>query len=201
MSYSIYKVIHLAAVIIFLGNIATGLFWKAHADRSSNPQIIAHTLHGIIRSDRWFTIPAIVVILIGGFGAASKGGLPILRTGWIFWSVVLFTMSGIAFSARVAPLQKQLFELAPRHIKLPDFVRSIAGIAGGCGAMTVPGQQFTGALAQLRQLRRGSRIDPHFGSGEFTHFVIEEHEHAPSLFRPRCHRWSRGPCRNERGMR
>ena len=112
MSYSIYKVIHLAAVIIFLGNIATGLFWKAHADRSSNPQIIAHTLHGIIRSDRWFTIPAIVVILIGGFGAASKGGLPILRTGWIFWSVVLFIMSGIAFSARVAPLQKQLFELA-----------------------------------------------------------------------------------------
>ena len=112
MSYSIYKVIHLAAVIIFLGNIATGLFWKAHADRSSNPQIIAHTLHGIIRSDRWFTIPAIIVILIGGFGAASKGGLPILRTGWIFWSVVLFIMSGIAFSARVAPLQKQLFELA-----------------------------------------------------------------------------------------
>ena len=112
MSYSIYKVIHLAAVIIFLGNIATGLFWKAHADRSSNPQIIAHTLHGIIRSDRWFTIPAIVVILIGGFGTASKGGLPILRTGWIFWSIVLFTMSGIAFSARVAPLQKQLFELA-----------------------------------------------------------------------------------------
>ena len=112
MSYSIYKVIHLAAVIIFLGNIATGLFWKAHADRSSNPQIIAHTLHGIIRSDRWFTIPAIVIILIGGFGAASKGGLPILRTGWIFWSVVLFIMSGIAFSARVAPLQKQLFELA-----------------------------------------------------------------------------------------
>jgi uncharacterized membrane protein len=43
---------------------------------------------------------------------ASKGGLPILRTGWIFWSVVLFIMSGIAFSARVAPLQKQLFELA-----------------------------------------------------------------------------------------
>lgn len=112
MSYSIYKVIHLAAVIIFLGNIATGLFWKAHADRSSNPQIIAHTLHGIIRSDRWFTIPAIVVILIGGFGAAIKGGLPILRTGWIFWSVVLFIMSGIAFSARVAPLQRQLFELA-----------------------------------------------------------------------------------------
>ena len=90
----------------------TGLFWKAHADRSADPRIIAHTFEGIIRSDRWFTVPCVVLILIGGFGAAIKGGLPILRTGWIFWSIVLFTLSGIAFSARVAPLQKQLAALA-----------------------------------------------------------------------------------------
>ena len=112
MSYIAYKFLHIAAVILFLGNIVTGLFWKAHGDRSADPRIIAHTLEGIIRSDRWFTVPCIVVILIGGFGAASKGGLPMLRTGWIFWSIVLFTLSGIAFSARVAPLQKQLAALA-----------------------------------------------------------------------------------------
>ncbi len=47
-----------------------------------------------------------------GLDAAIQGGRPILRTGWIFWSIVLFTLSGIAFSARVAPLQKQLAALA-----------------------------------------------------------------------------------------
>ena len=127
MSYSIYKLVHLAAVIIFLGNIVAGLFWKAHADRSSNPRIIAHTLKGIIRSDRWFTIPAIFVILISGFGAAIKGGLPILHTGWIFWSIVLFSLSGIAFSARVAPLQKQLAELVGRGSDSESFDWALYG--------------------------------------------------------------------------
>lgn len=34
--YHILKLIHVAAVIIFLGNIITGLFWKAHADRTKD---------------------------------------------------------------------------------------------------------------------------------------------------------------------
>lgn len=73
------KLLHVAAVFIFLGNIATGLFWKAHADRSRDPRIIAHTLDGIIRSDRLFTIPGVVLIPIGGIGAAIVAGLPMLR--------------------------------------------------------------------------------------------------------------------------
>jgi uncharacterized membrane protein len=112
MFYVAYKFIHIAAVIIFLGNIITRVFWKAHGDRTRDPGLIAHTLEGIIRSDRWFTIPCIFVIWAGGFGAAISGGMPILRTGWIFWSVVLFTFSGIVFSMRVAPLQKELAALA-----------------------------------------------------------------------------------------
>jgi uncharacterized membrane protein len=112
MSYIAFKFFHLAAVILFLGNIVTGLFWRAHGDRSADPRIIGHTLEEIIRSDRWFTVPCIVVIVSGGLGAAIQGEIPILRTGWIFWSIVLFTLSGIAFSARVAPLQKQLAALA-----------------------------------------------------------------------------------------
>ena len=93
MSYVAFKFLHIAAVILFLGNIITGLFWKAHGDRSTDPRIITHILEGIIRSDRWFTVPCIVLILIGGFGSAIEGGIPILRTGRIFWSIVLFTLS------------------------------------------------------------------------------------------------------------
>ena len=55
--YLIWKLIHVTAVILFLGNIITGLFWKAHADRSRDVRFIAHTMEGIIRADRWFTIP------------------------------------------------------------------------------------------------------------------------------------------------
>jgi uncharacterized membrane protein len=106
------KLLHLVAVVAFLGNITTGLFWKLHADRTRDPRIIAHTFDGIIRSDRWFTIPGVVLILVGGIGAAIVGGFPLLGTGWILWSIILFTVSGLAFVLRVAPLQSQLRALA-----------------------------------------------------------------------------------------
>jgi len=67
----------------FLGNITTGVFWKANADRTRNPVVIANMLEGIIRADRLFTIPPIALILAGGIGAAIVGKYPILGTGWI----------------------------------------------------------------------------------------------------------------------
>ena len=106
-----FKLLHVLAVALFLGNITTGVFWKAHADRSRNPAIIGHTLEGLIQADRLFTMPPIIFILIGGFGAAIGGRFPILGTGWIFWSIVLFTISGFAFMMHVAPAQRGMLAL------------------------------------------------------------------------------------------
>jgi uncharacterized membrane protein len=110
-AYLLLKLVHVIAVVAFLGNISTGLFWKAIADRTGRPEIAAHTLRGIILSDRLITIPSIVVILIGGFGAASLGGWKILGTGWILWSLVLFIIAGVAFGP-VSRAQRELAELA-----------------------------------------------------------------------------------------
>lgn len=112
MPYLIFKFIHIIAVVLFLGNIITGLFWKFHADGTRDPNIIAHTFKGIIRADRWFTNPSVIVITLMGILAAVRAKLPILGTGWIFWSIVLFTISGIAFSVKVAPLQRKIQDLA-----------------------------------------------------------------------------------------
>jgi uncharacterized membrane protein len=110
--YLALKTLHILAVVLFLGNIITGLFWKIHGDRTGDPRIMAHTLDGIIRSDRWFTIPGVLFIIVFGLGAAIVAGLPILGTGWIWQSLVLFGVSGIAFMAQVAPLQRRLRALA-----------------------------------------------------------------------------------------
>jgi uncharacterized membrane protein len=111
MVYLIFKTLHLVAVVMFLGNITTGVFWKEHADRTRDARIIAHALAGIIRSDRLFTIPGVLLIMIAGFGAAGIGHLPLLRTGWLFWGIVLFALSGVAFSVWLAPLQKRMLKL------------------------------------------------------------------------------------------
>jgi uncharacterized membrane protein len=112
MLYLSFKLFHIIAVVLFLGNIITGLFWKAHADRTRDPRVIAHSVEGIIRSDRWFTIPGVMAIVVGGLGTAIAGGIAILGTGWILWAIVLFSLSGLAFSFRVAPLQIQLAAFA-----------------------------------------------------------------------------------------
>jgi uncharacterized membrane protein len=117
--YFALKTLHILAVVLFLGNIITGVFWKAHGDRTGDPRIMAHTLDGIIRSDRWFTVPGVLFILVFGLWAAIRAGLPILGTGWIRDSIILFAISGVAFMAQVAPLQRKLRALAQ------------AGAAGG----------------------------------------------------------------------
>lgn len=119
--YLVYKVIHLIAVVAFLGNIATGLFWHAHAARTGDPRLLAHAMDGIIRSDRLFTVPGVLVIVATGFAAAVEGGLPILGTPWIFWTIVLFSVSGIVFSWRVAPLQRTLRALADAGARSDEF--------------------------------------------------------------------------------
>ena len=114
--YAWLKLIHVFAVVLFLGNIITGLYWMRKADKTNNSSIIAFTMKGIISSDRLFTIPGVIIITLGGFGAAIHGGIPLLKTGWIFWSIVLFSASGLIFSFKLAPLQKRIFQVTENGI-------------------------------------------------------------------------------------
>ncbi len=57
--YIAFKILHIAAVVIFLENLVTGIFWKMHAERSGDPRIVRHTMAGLVaayysgaRSDR-----------------------------------------------------------------------------------------------------------------------------------------------------
>jgi len=112
MSYLHWKLLHIISVIIFLGNITTGLFWAAHAHRSRNFSQIQSTFDGIILSDRWLTVPGVIGILISGIAGAMAGSLPILGTGWILWPALLFLISGVVFAIRVGPLQQKILALA-----------------------------------------------------------------------------------------
>jgi uncharacterized membrane protein len=111
MLYLGFKTLHVLAVVMFLGNITTGIFWKEHADRTRDPRIIAHAIAGIIAADRLFTIPSVLLIVLAGVSTAMSGSLPLLRTGWIFWSLVLFTLSGIAFMGWLVPIQRKMHQL------------------------------------------------------------------------------------------
>ena len=106
------KVIHVIAVVLFLGNIITGVFWHKHAEHTRDPRLIAHTMAGVIKSDRLFTMPGVFVILASGIFAAIQGGFPILSTGWILWTLVMFAISGAVFMFKLGPLQRTMQRFA-----------------------------------------------------------------------------------------
>jgi uncharacterized membrane protein len=106
------KLVHVLAVILFIGNIVTGVFWHKHALRTNDARLVAHAMDGVLRSDRLFTMPAVLVIIASGVFAAMQGGFPLLRTGWILWSLVLFGIAGAVFGIRLTPLQRRMRDLA-----------------------------------------------------------------------------------------
>ena len=110
--YLFLKIIHILSVVLFLGNIITGLFWKAHADATGDPKLQAHAMAGIIRSDAWFTLPSVLAIIATGVMLAAQADLPLLRTPWIAVSIVAFGLSGILFGMVLAPLQRKLLKAA-----------------------------------------------------------------------------------------
>ena len=143
--YLLLKLLHIVFVIAFLGNITTGLFWHAHAARTGDPGLIAHAMAGIIRSDRWFTMPGVFGIIITGVAAALFAGYSLLGTGWILWTLILFGISGLLFGVFVAPLQKQLLAQARAGKESGEFdLQAYQGLARRW--------EFWGALALITPL-------------------------------------------------
>jgi uncharacterized membrane protein len=118
MLYLALKSLHVVSVVLFLGNIITGVFWKVHADLSGDLRVRQQAILGLIRADRLFTVPGVLLIIATGVALALIAHFPLLRTFWIVWSLVLFGISGLAFALKVGPLQKKLL------------ANTTAGIAG-----------------------------------------------------------------------
>lgn len=106
-----WRLFHVLSVVLFLGNLITGLFWAAHATRTRELAVISHTFVGIRRADRWFTIPGGIGILIGGIAAAIRVEQPIFGTGWIIWAIALLGIAAVVLASVRSGLQRDLQEM------------------------------------------------------------------------------------------
>ena len=106
--YKLLLLLHVSVVVIFIGTIVSALVWQRAADRSQNRPIIAHTYYMLNRFDRFITPAAVVTIAVTGVFLAKLASLPILQTGWVFWSLVAWGVSGAVFATALFPLQRRL---------------------------------------------------------------------------------------------
>jgi uncharacterized membrane protein len=105
MAYDVYKVLHLLGVVLLLGNVTVTSIWKLYADRSRDPRIIAFAQRLVTVTDWFFTLWGILLLLIGGYGAAWEAGMDPFGDEWLIWSEIQFVLAGMIWLFILIPIQ------------------------------------------------------------------------------------------------
>ncbi len=117
MDFIIWKFVHILAVILFLGNIATGFYWQHQSEKRGKREALLATFESLDRSDQWITNPCIVMIIISGLGMGYAAGFELLFQNWLYIAYILMMLAGMAYGLRLVPLHKKIISL----LKEPEF--------------------------------------------------------------------------------
>lgn len=112
MAYDILIVLHVLGVILLIGNVTVTSIWKLYADGTRDPKIIGFAQRLVTITDWFFTFWGIVLLMVGGYGAAWLAGMDVLRDDWIVWSQVMFFLAGLIWLVILVPIQVKQARLA-----------------------------------------------------------------------------------------
>jgi uncharacterized membrane protein len=103
--YDLLKTVHVIGVIVLVGNVTITAYWKVFADRTGDAKIVAHAQDAVTVADWIFTLAGILLIIIGGYGAAVVGGWSLTGPTWLVIGQILFAVSGLVWLALLIPIQ------------------------------------------------------------------------------------------------
>lgn len=106
---NILLLLHLLAVIVFLGNIITEIRWLHQASKTKNKEIIRFAITGIIKGDKIFTLPCVLLITVTGSFVYNH--LSMAENHWLLFALMSYIVSGIVYTVKVAPLQKKIHHI------------------------------------------------------------------------------------------
>ncbi|EJW13112.1 hypothetical protein A33M_0604 [Rhodovulum sp. PH10] len=112
MLYDVFKVIHVVGVVVLVGNVTVTAFWKVFADRNGDPRVVAFGQRLVTITDWVFTVGGIVLIFVGGYGAAFAAGMNPFGSAWLNWGQGLFVASGLIWLGILIPAQIRLARVA-----------------------------------------------------------------------------------------
>ncbi|CAH0141798.1 hypothetical protein ROS9278_00500 [Roseomonas sp. CECT 9278] len=99
-------------MVLLLGNVTVTSIWKLAADRTRDPAVIAFAQRLVTTTDLFFTLWGVVLLVVGGFGAAWTAGFDVLRDDWIAWSTVMFVLAGAIWLGVLVPIQVKQARMA-----------------------------------------------------------------------------------------
>lgn len=104
-TYLILKSLHILGAVLFLGNIIVTGWWKVMANRTKNPIIIGFAQRQVTLTDFVFTAGGATLLLAAGMANIGIHQISIMDTPWLFWGLVLFSISGLIWVAILIPIQ------------------------------------------------------------------------------------------------
>jgi uncharacterized membrane protein len=102
--YAFFKTLHILGLVLMLGNVTVTALWKVFADRTCKPQIMAFSQWLVTVTDFSFTLSGGFLMVVGGYGAAYVGGLPI-TTSWLLVGQLMMGMAGAVWVGILVPIQ------------------------------------------------------------------------------------------------
>lgn len=112
MAYDILILLHVLGMILLIGNVTVTSIWKLYADGTRDPKIIGFAQRLVTITDWFFTFWGILLLMVGGYGAAWLAGMDVLRDDWLVWSQVMFVLAGLIWLAILVPIQVKQARLA-----------------------------------------------------------------------------------------
>ena len=112
MLYDVLKLLHVLGVILLVGNVTVTSIWKLYADGTRDPKIIAFAQRLVTITDWFFTFWGILLLIVGGYGAAWVAGMDVLRDDWLVWSEVMFVIAGVIWLGLLVPIQVKQARMA-----------------------------------------------------------------------------------------
>ncbi|MDH3215563.1 MAG: DUF2269 domain-containing protein [Candidatus Krumholzibacteria bacterium] len=108
--HRLFVFLHVFGAIIFLGNIIVSAMWMVGAKRTGDVHVLHFAAQSVVRGDRMFTLPGLLLILGPGLLIVGPwGGIP--GTSWAELALALLILSGAIWLAVLIRLQKRMVEL------------------------------------------------------------------------------------------
>ncbi len=105
LTYDLFRLLHVLGVVLLVGNVTVTSIWKLYADGTGDPRIIAFAQRLVTITDWFFTFWGILLLIVGGYGAAWVAGMDPLRDDWLVWAELLFAVAGAIWLFLLVPIQ------------------------------------------------------------------------------------------------
>ena len=125
--YEWLKFLHVFGVVLFVGNIIVSALWKTRADRTGDLATVAFAQRTVALADWAFTLPGVLLVLVGGYGMAAKRPWPLHGLPWLEWGQSLFFAAVLIWLIVLVPTQRRLIALSDAARRAgtaqPEFAR------------------------------------------------------------------------------